>query len=99
LRRFVALVASLPPESAFVRSVHGEQAAWGVQEHLLASAVDALNVANWQRSRDGQTGRRAPRPVPRPTDPAPQRVGGTSRTQAEVRAALARLSGLDPSSS
>lgn len=33
---------------------------WGLTEHLLASAVDALNAGNWQRGGD----RHAPKPKP-----------------------------------
>jgi len=39
---------------------------WGLPEHLLALLVDALHVANWQRSSDGSKGRNYPEPIPRP---------------------------------
>lgn len=45
------------------RAVLGESADWGVTEHLLAAAVDALNGANWQRG--GGKGKH-PKPVKRP---------------------------------
>ncbi|WP_425591812.1 DUF5361 domain-containing protein [Actinomyces procaprae] len=36
---------------------------WGLTEHLLAAAVDALNIANWQRA---NAGKKAPSPRPKP---------------------------------
>lgn len=44
-------------------ALHGDAARWGVSEHLLATAVDALLGANWQRS--GGKGAK-PKPVRRP---------------------------------
>lgn len=35
-------------------------------EHLLASAVDALHIANWLNSEDGKRKRNRPDPIPRP---------------------------------
>lgn len=62
-RRFGVLLRHLPPDSAFARLQLGEAAGWGIAEHLLAAAVDALHGANWQRS----GGKRArPKPIPRP---------------------------------
>jgi hypothetical protein len=63
-RRFGALLRHLPLDSAFARQQLGEAAGWGVAEHLLASAVDALNGANWQRA--GRRGSARPKPVQRP---------------------------------
>ncbi len=57
------LVKYLPAGSALAREQAGEAAHWGLSEQLLASAVDALNGANWQRS--GGKGTR-PKPVQRP---------------------------------
>jgi len=41
---------------------------WTPDTYLLAAAVDVLQVANWQRSEDGQKGRNKPKPVQRPQD-------------------------------
>lgn len=40
------------------------EASWGLTELLLAEAVDALRIANWQRG----SGKRSeyPKPLPRP---------------------------------
>lgn len=65
-RRFMVLVERLPAGSAVARAVHGDAAQWSLSDQLLASAVDALHVANWQRSEDGAKGRNRPRPIPRP---------------------------------
>jgi len=55
--------------------MHGKDAMWGLTEHLLAAAVDALHVANWQRSADGQKGRNYPEPIERPGIRQPERIG------------------------
>lgn len=39
---------------------------WDVQTHLLASAVDVLNIVAWQNGGGKQSSR--PKPLPRPTD-------------------------------
>lgn len=65
-RRLEVLIGHLPREAATVRALVGESADWGVTEHLLAAAVDALHAANWQRS--GRKGARRPKPVRRPGD-------------------------------
>lgn len=94
MRRLSVLVSQLPPEAATNRSILGrEAAAWSTADHLLAAAVDALNVANWQRTEDGQKGRNAPKPLRRPTDPPPPSIGRTSRSRREVRALLAKNAG------
>jgi hypothetical protein len=57
--------------------------------HLLAAAIDQLVTANWQRSEDGQKGRRKPKPIPRPgiQDESTAKLGGNktmSLTEAEI---------------
>lgn len=59
-RRLAVLVARLPRESSTMRDVHGAAVEWGPVEHLLATAVDVLAAANWQRGGD----KKAPRPKP-----------------------------------
>jgi hypothetical protein len=49
--------------SFLARELAGEHADWGLVEHLLAAAVDALHGANWQR---GGGKRSRPKPWPRP---------------------------------
>ena len=59
----LVFVQHAPRSSAVSRALIGEATDWGVTEHLLAAAVDALNGANWQRS--GAKGKQ-PKPVKRP---------------------------------
>jgi len=60
-------VTNLPAESATVRAMVGDSAAWSTEAHLTALVVDALNVANWQRAaRKGST---RPTPIQRPGMP------------------------------
>ena len=64
MRRLAVLARNLPRDSATVRSVLGPAGEWNTTEHLLASVVDFLAVANWQRAGGKRTTR--PTPLPRP---------------------------------
>lgn len=48
---------------------------WTITDHLLASAIDALHTANWQR---GGNAANRPKPLPRPgsqpEEPSPQQL-------------------------
>ena len=57
------------PGSAIFRATFGEQATWGVTEHLLAALVDLTNILVWFKSKDGQKNQNRPKPLRRPTDP------------------------------
>lgn len=46
--------------------MRGEEALWGMQEQLLAGAVDALRILIWQQTKDGEKGRNQPDPIQRP---------------------------------
>lgn len=59
------LAAHLPPDSAVAREMNPEYA-WGVTEHLLATAVDTLRLLVWMQSKDGAKNRNRPKPLPRP---------------------------------
>lgn len=63
-RKAAVLAINLPP-GAGVWAAVGSDAAWTAETHLLASAIDVLAGANWQRG--GGEGRQ-PRPIPRPGD-------------------------------
>lgn len=69
-RRLRVLIRHLPREAALVRALHGDEADWGLTEHLLAGAVDELAVGNWlfvSANSDEHAERpERPRPVPRP---------------------------------
>lgn len=79
----------LPAESATAYAVHGDAAAWGVSEHLLAAITDVLQWANYQRC--GGKGPR-PHPTPRPgtTEPRTRRHGHTDLSPDEAAALLER---------
>lgn len=64
------LVQHLPRDAALVRALRGEEADWGLGEHLLAAAVDQLAAANWMYA-STHTAEHAdpparPEPIPRP---------------------------------
>ncbi|MFF5451883.1 hypothetical protein ACFY40_11660 [Streptomyces sp. NPDC012950] len=89
----------LPPGSRTALAQHGEDALWGLGEHLQALAIDELRVANWQRSNEGvKPGKQSkpPAPIDRPGVKArkgldknsPERVA--RRKAAKERAAARR---------
>jgi hypothetical protein len=43
--------------------MHGAPSTWTTEAHLLAAAVDALQIQIWQQSKKGTP---RPRPIPRP---------------------------------
>jgi hypothetical protein len=57
-------VRQLPQESATWRSINPEGSVWTLEAHLVALAVDVLQMGNWQRA--GKKGARRPKPIPRP---------------------------------
>lgn len=65
------LIRQADESSAVARHALGDAAGWGVAEHLLAAAVDALNAANWQRSGKGARPQPIERPKVRPSEPTP----------------------------
>lgn len=64
-RDVAVIYAAAAPDSALVRAT-GSDAVWGLQEQLLAAAVDNLAILAWQRTEDGHKGRNRPEPIPRP---------------------------------
>lgn len=60
----LAIVQCSPRSSAFYRAQNPDEWMWDEKLHLLAAAVDALNVANWQRSDTKKN--RFPKPIQRP---------------------------------
>lgn len=80
-----SLIEWLPPDAATRRSVHGERARWGDAEHLLASIVDLLAGANWQRADPKKSGP-PPKPLPRPGEtPKGTRHPKPTMSQADLR--------------
>jgi hypothetical protein len=69
------LISQLPRESRLVRLID-PRSMWGPTDYLLASAVDALHGANWQRAKGKG---RKPTPLPRPgATPRDKRIGTAS---------------------
>lgn len=65
-----------------------DESTWTLDRQLLAAAVDALRVANWQRS-EGKK-KDYPKPIPRPgVGPSVTRIGDASHfTPAQARALI-----------
>ncbi|PVC73750.1 hypothetical protein DBP18_14035 [Streptomyces sp. CS081A] len=64
-RELGALVRQLPPGSRTALAQQGENALWGLGEHLQALTIDELRVANWQRANEGvPRGKQSKVPVP-----------------------------------
>ena len=85
------MLALLPPDSFYAQATVGEQATWGVTDHLLATVVDVLNVSNWLYvSAHSKSKVTPPIRMQRP-GVAPDRdgkLGGTKYTQVEMRTIL-----------
>lgn len=96
-RRLGVLIRHLPPDSATMRTLHGEAADWRLTDHLLAATVDHLAIANWMfatvnRAEDTEP-EPYPTPVPRPGPGLPLESADateppqpTSATAAEIAA-------------
>jgi len=82
------LAANLPPGSAVFRE-HGGPLAWTQAEHLLAAQVHAAQVANWQRTKEGQKGNNPPKPI-EPPKGRHERDADAARLDARAQRFLAR---------
>lgn len=80
-RRATVLMVNLPPGAGLWRALD-VSGAWTTAEHLAAHTVDALAVANWQRSKAGSEGKRMPEPLPRPGVEAAKSTTAMSRAAA-----------------
>jgi hypothetical protein len=62
-----AVIFAAPPGSAVF---HAVERGWVTSDYILAHVVDALNVNNWQRTKDARKDppRNVPKPFPRPGD-------------------------------
>lgn len=49
---------------------------WGLQEQLMAEAVDTLRWLKWAKTKAAQYGRDLPDPIPRPGVTTPEVIGG-----------------------
>lgn len=59
-------VKRLPHDSAFARSLFGDDHQWTLLPHLLAGISDSLRVLIWQQTENGHKGKNQPKPMPRP---------------------------------
>lgn len=59
----IDLVVHLPEDSVTFTAVAG---GWTLANQLAAAQVDETRVLIWQKTKDGQKGRKAPKPIPRP---------------------------------
>jgi hypothetical protein len=82
------LAANLPPGCAVWRE-HGGPMAWTQAEHFAAYQLHAANVANWQRTKDGQKGSNPPKPL-EPPKSRDERDADAARLDARAQAFLAR---------
>lgn len=57
------LVVYLPDDSVTFTAVAG---GWSLANQLAAAQVDELRVMIWQKTKDGQKGKKQPKPIPRP---------------------------------
>jgi hypothetical protein len=69
----LAIVRQSPRSSALYRSTNPEEAAWGLQEHLLATIADYTAIGIWQRGQGSKKDR--PKPIPRPGVETDQKWG------------------------
>lgn len=64
----LVLINGLPPMgTALARAKTDDDIGWSMTDHLLASVVDALRLANWQRAANSSDSNR-PNPIQRPGD-------------------------------
>lgn len=76
-RDLLVFVQESGRDSALFRAMYPDRVEWENTNMLLAAAVDALNIQIWQKTKDGQKGRKQPDPIPRPgVNPRARRVRG-----------------------
>lgn len=96
MRRLRVLIQHLPRDAALVRALHGEEAEWGLTEHLLAVAVDHLAAGNWlfaaAHTPEHADPPERPHQVPRPglPDPEPNRSATPEQIAAFFGAPIGR---------
>lgn len=81
-RAFFAWLENLPPTSNLGRARDPERAAWiagDPNSQLLVALGERLDILAWQKTRDGQKGRKRPKPWETPWSAKsrkPTRIGG-----------------------
>lgn len=61
--------------------MQGEDAQWGLTEHLAAAQLDTLNTLAWMQSEDGAKNRNRPSPVRRPGVEPDEKVYGSASVE------------------
>lgn len=87
----LAFISGLGRESAFVRHELGDDAAWGLQEQLLALNADYLRILIWMKTKDAQHNRNFPKPIRRPgvsDGKERKKIGGTTTVSAREQMVL-----------
>jgi hypothetical protein len=70
-RMLLARLACLPDTSALHASLRGEPRGWGMDRHLSATVVDAIQENSWLTAAVASKRKpRKPRPIPRPKSTA-----------------------------
>ncbi|NJQ14228.1 hypothetical protein [Streptomyces bohaiensis] len=83
--RLRRILAAQPPTSAsaYAWARCAEGGAWPIDIELLAGSVDALSVANWQRSKKASQASSAPKPIKRPNKT--EALRGEAKAELETR--------------
>ena len=83
-RALILMVRHSPRDSTVYRVVFGEQADWGVTDHLLATIADILNLILWLTGNPKKT--KQPKPLPRPGQDPPkqEQTFGSAATAVRV---------------
>lgn len=93
-RDLLVIVRESGRDTAAFRQAHGEHAEWGMGEYLLASILDTLNAANWQRAGDKRKPK--PDPVPRPGEGQAQGAQPAEKKAGEQAKQLFASDGFEP---
>lgn len=105
-RRFRDLMASMPGDGTAMwrkarrekpeggkRSVEPPDDWWTPERDLLATVADGINVLAWLQTKDAQTGRNRPKPIPRPGTRGPN-VARQRMAPSAAAALLTKVSGI-----
>lgn len=72
-----------PAQSALARAMYPDHG-WGLSEQLQAALLDKANWLVWAKTKDGQSGRNRPKPIPRPGVEDTEKLGNTVMSITEM---------------